>query len=93
MAPTPGLLLSDLYPGLAVRISAAFPETAKLNVEWARVWYVSERRLGAVMLITWQRRTSPPWPLLVDVAWLIPEQRPADPPEMPAWARCEVVGV
>ena len=83
---------SDLYPGLAVRLSTTHPETEYKSIQWARVWYVSERRPGAVMLVTWQRRTSPPWPLLVDVRMLNPDARPAEPPEMPAWARCEVVG-
>ena len=93
MAPTPGLLLSDLYPGLAVRISAAFPETAALAVEWARVWYVSERQPGAVMLIVWPSRRAAPWPLLVSVEALLTDHRPAEPPEMPSWAREGVVGV
>jgi len=58
-------------------------------VQWARVWYVSERREGAVMLVTWQTRRSAPLPLLVSAGALIPDGRPAEPPEMPAWARCE----
>ena len=80
---------SDLYPGLAVRLSTTHPEAEYKTVQWARVWYVSERREGAGMLVTWQTRRSAPLPLLVSAGALIPDGRPAEPPEMPAWARCE----
>ena len=80
---------SELYPGLPVRLSTTHPETEYKTVQWARVWYVSERREGAVMLVTWQTRRSAPLPLLVSAGALIPDGRPAEPPEMPAWARCE----
>ncbi len=83
---------SELYPGLPVRLSTTHPETEYKAVQWARVWYVSERREGAVMLVTWASRRSAPLPLLVTASALIPEGRPAEPPEMPSWAR-EGVGV
>ena len=82
----------ELYPGLPVRLSTAYPQTAYRQVRYARVWYVSERTPGAVMLVTWQTRRSVAVPLLVNAAWLIAEHRPADPPEMPDWARVEAVG-
>jgi hypothetical protein len=43
------------------------------------------------MLVTWQTRRSAPLPLLVSASALIPEGRPAEPPEMPAWLLSAVV--
>jgi hypothetical protein len=55
------MTISEVYPGLAVRLSTSHPETAYKQVQWARVWYLSARRPGAVMLLTWQtRRSAPP---------------------------------
>jgi hypothetical protein len=84
---------SDLYPGLAVRLSTTHPETEYKQCQWARVWYLSARRPGAVMLLTWQTRRSAPLPLLVSADALLADGRPAEPPDMPDWARVEAVGV